>query len=68
MKITAIIDENIISETQKLTGSATITEAITKALQEWIAAYHIKNLNAQVSKKPLELADANAIREANRAQ
>ena len=66
MKVTAIIADQLIKEVKTCSQSSTITEAITIALQDWLAVYRLKQANKQLLKKPLQLKSALKIRELNR--
>jgi hypothetical protein len=66
MKVTAIIDDQLIRETKELTQSSTTTEAIAKALKEWRDTRRIKSLNAQIAKDPIVIANGETIRNQNR--
>ena len=69
MKVTANISDALIEEVKEFTKKKTITEAITAALKEWLDLYHIKELNKEIYKKPLEFSsecDAFSTRETNR--
>ena len=67
MKVTAIIADELINEVKHYSNSSTTTEAITIALKDWLDIHHIKELNAQISKKPINLNySAQKIREMNR--
>jgi hypothetical protein len=66
MKVTAIIDDQLIREAKKLTQSSTTTEAIVKALSEWLHTRRLKALNAQIAKEPVVIANGDTIRETNR--
>jgi hypothetical protein len=66
MKVTAIIDDQLIRETKELTQSSTTTEAIVKALKEWRDTRRIKALNAQIAKEPIVITDGETIRNQNR--
>jgi hypothetical protein len=66
MKVTAIIDDQLIRETKELTQSSTTTEAITIALREWLDTRRIKSLNALIAKEPVVISSGGAIRELNR--
>jgi hypothetical protein len=67
MKVTAIIDENLINDVRQYTGSSTITEAITIALKDWVDLYHIKDLNKKIMQNPIYLDNGQQIREINRS-
>jgi hypothetical protein len=66
MKVTAIIDDQLIRDAKELTQSSTTTEAITEALKEWLHTRRIKALNAQIAKEPIVIANGGTIREQNR--
>ncbi|MDR1997700.1 MAG: DUF2191 domain-containing protein [Candidatus Margulisbacteria bacterium] len=66
MKVTAIISDQLINEVKNYSHSSTTTEAITIALQDWLAIYRLKALNKQLLKKPLRLKSAQKIRKLNR--
>jgi predicted nucleic acid-binding protein len=66
MKVTAIIDDQLIRETKELKQSSTTTEAIAKALKEWRDTRRIKSLNAQIAKDPIVIASGDAVRTLNR--
>ncbi|GBR76060.1 hypothetical protein NO2_0671 [Candidatus Termititenax persephonae] len=66
MKVTAIIDDALIQEVKACSQSPTITEAITVALEDWLALQHIKRLNAKVARRSLLLGEAKPIRDLNR--
>jgi hypothetical protein len=68
MKVTAIIDDQLIADVKELTQGANVTDAIAKALREWLDMRRVRALNAEIAKEPLELADAGFIRETNRAR
>jgi hypothetical protein len=69
MKVTANISDEILDEVKRLSKKATIDEAVSAALMEWIDLYHVKELNEQILHSPLAFQDsfsASAIRESNR--
>lgn len=66
MKVTAIIEDKLIEEVKAASESSTITEAITIALRDWLDIYHIKELNKEISQKPIKIESGNRIRELNR--
>jgi len=69
MKVTAIISDNIISEVRKYSKGKNLTESLTFALKEWLAAKRIKELNNIVRETPLEFNkgfSAEKAREINR--
>jgi hypothetical protein len=69
MKVTAIISDKIISDVKKYSQGKNITESLTIALEEWLAAKKIKELNNMVRESPLEFNSgfsAGKAREINR--
>ncbi|AEF80409.1 hypothetical protein [Leadbettera azotonutricia] len=66
MKVTAIIEDTLVNDVKEFTHSSTVTEAITIALRDWIDIYNIKELNKEISKKPIIIEHGDKIREANR--
>ena len=69
MKVTAIISDDLIEEVKKHSRGRNLTESLTIALKEWLAAKKIKDLNNMIKESPLEFnhdLSANKIREINR--
>jgi len=69
MKVTAIISDKLISEVKKYAKGKNLTESLTIALKEWLAAKRIKELNSMVRESPVEFNEnftAEKIREINR--
>ncbi len=69
MKVTAIISDNLIEEVKKHAKGRNLTESLTIALKEWLAAKTIKDLNNMIKESPLEFnpdLSANKIRDINR--
>ena len=67
MKVTAIIDDNLVNNVKVFTRSSTVTEAITIALRDWLDMYNIKELNKNIAKKPIIINNGRHIRETNRS-
>ncbi|MCL2008704.1 MAG: type II toxin-antitoxin system VapB family antitoxin [Treponema sp.] len=67
MKVTAIIDDDLINNVKVYTRSSTVTEAITIALKDWLDLYNIRELNKDISKNPILINDGQIIREKNRS-
>ena len=67
MKVTAIIDDDLVNNVRACTKSSTITEAITIALKDWLDIYHIKELNQKISQNPIFIESGPKIREVNRS-
>ena len=67
MKVTAIIDDELISETIALTGAKTITTALKTALSDFIKRKKLAELNKKLINEPLEFyKTAEEIRNTNR--
>lgn len=69
MKVTAIISDNLILELRKYAKGKNLTDSLTIALKEWLAAKRIKELIEIISDKPLEFLSgfsAEKIRNINR--
>ena len=67
MKVTAIIDDDLVNNVKVFTRSSTVTEAITIALKDWLDMYNIKELNKRIAKKPIIINNGQQIREKNRS-
>ena len=69
MKVTAILPDSIVADVKTITKSKKTTEALIKALSDWISTQKLKKLNSEVSEKPLDFTDefsADLIRNINR--
>ena len=67
MKVTAIINDDLINEVMERTKAKNITESLRTALTEWLKIQRVKELNLEVAEKPLEFKyGADKIRETNR--
>jgi hypothetical protein len=67
MKVTAMIEDNLIEDAIKYSKAKNITQAVKAALQEYIAIEKTKELNALVEKENLEFTHtADQIRKLNR--
>lgn len=69
MKVTALIPEDIISETKKYSGGKDITESLMIALQDYLSRQRIKKSINKVKARPLEFKagfTAGRIRKLNR--
>ena len=67
MKITAIIDDQLVREAVKYSEAKTITEAVKIALREYIDKKKLKALHKEIKNKPLRFAySAQEIRNLNR--
>ena len=67
MKVTAIIDDDLVNNVKVYTQSSTVTEAITIALKDWLDIYNIKEMNKNISKNPIFIDNGQQIREINRS-
>ena len=56
----------LVNNVKAYTRSSTVTEAITIALKDWVDIYNIKELNKKIKKNPIEIKNAQNIREINR--
>jgi hypothetical protein len=71
MKVTALIPDDLIVEVKHYAGGKNLAESLILALKEWAALKKIKELNKQISKRPLEFVEhfsADTIRSLNRSQ
>ena len=67
MKVTAIIDKNVIKDAMKYSKASTITETLKVALNEYIRIQKLKDLNELVKKNPIDFEyTAEEIRNLNR--
>jgi hypothetical protein len=69
MKVTAILPDDLVTQVRRHSGGKNVTEALQIALQEWLAARRIKQLNRGIAKRPLQFRSgytASDVREANR--
>ena len=67
MKVTAIIDDDLVNNVKIFTQSSTVTEAITIALKDWLDIYNLKELNKNISNNPIFIDNGQKIREMNRS-
>ena len=67
MKVTAIIDDDLVRSVKAYTQSSTVTEAITIVLKDWLDVYNIKELNKKIIQNPIIIENGHKIREINRA-
>ncbi len=67
MKVTAIIDDDIIKAAMRYSKSTTVTNALKVALKEYIRMQRLKELSKGVRKQPLNFNyTAQDIRNVNR--
>ena len=66
MKVTAIIADELVNNVKAYTRSATVTEAITIALKDWVDINTIKELNKQIKQNPIHIKNGQNIRKTNR--
>jgi len=57
MKVTAIIPDEIINDVRKYTEGKNITDSLIRALNDWLYAKRIENLNDRLSKNPLQFQE-----------
>lgn len=67
MKVTAIIPDELVRETQILSNARNITEAMIIALKNYIALQKLKAMGEAINKSPLKFKhSAQEIRDINR--
>lgn len=67
MKVTAMIDDQLIHDAMKCSNAKTITEALKTALTEYVAIKNLKKLSAEIRNNPLAFKhSAKEIRSLNR--
>jgi hypothetical protein len=67
MKVTAIIPDELVRETQVLSNAKNITEAMIIALNSYISLEKLKAMGEAVNKNPLQFRySAEEIRDLNR--
>ena len=69
MKVTAIIPDEIIKDVQKFTEGKNITDSLIKALNDWLYAKRIENLNEKLTQNPVQFLEgysAEGIRNLNK--
>ncbi len=57
MKVTAIIPDEIINDVRKYTEGKNITDSLIRALNDWLYAKRIENLNDRLSNNPLQFQE-----------
>ena len=66
MKVSAIIDENVIKDALKYSKASTITETLKVALNEYIRLQKLKELSTLVKENPIHFKyTADEIRNLN---
>jgi len=65
MKVTAMIPDELINTVKEYTQNATITEAITIVLKDWIDIHNTKELNKKIAQNPVFVDNGQQIRETN---
>ncbi|WP_075351477.1 type II toxin-antitoxin system VapB family antitoxin [Algoriphagus marinus] len=66
MKVTALIEDELIKEVMELSGSKNITEALKMALNEYRTRKKMRNLSEEIAAEPLEFYyGASELRELN---
>lgn len=67
MKVTAIIPDELVRETQILSKARNITDAMIIALKNYIAFHKLKEMGEAINEKPLQFSrTAEEIRDLNR--
>jgi hypothetical protein len=68
MKVTAIIPDDLVRDTQALSGARNITEAMITALKTYISIEKMKAMGEIIREAPLQFKNtAEEIREINRS-
>jgi Arc/MetJ family transcription regulator len=69
MKVTVLIDDNILKEAMKYSKTSTITETLKLALNEYVSLRKLKELSKIVKNEPLNfILTADEIRNLNREE
>jgi hypothetical protein len=69
MKVTAMIDDDMINDAIRYSNAKNITEAVKTALKEYNAVNRLNELSYEIKKNPLQFSHtAEEIRELNRGQ
>jgi uncharacterized membrane protein (DUF106 family) len=69
MKVTALMDDDLVAEVRKFSGGKNITESLVTALTDWVKMQRLKKLLNEQEKHPFQFADgytAEKIRKLNR--
>ncbi|MCK9411800.1 MAG: DUF2191 domain-containing protein [Prolixibacteraceae bacterium] len=67
MKVTAIIPDELVKETQILSNAKNITDAMIIALKNYVSLQKLKAMGEAVNKNPLQFSyTAQEIRDLNR--
>lgn len=69
MKVTALMDDQLIDDVRVFSGGKNITESMVIALTEWLKIQKLKRLNHELESTPLRFADgftADKARKLNR--
>lgn len=69
MKVTAIIDDNIIKDAMKYSKASNVTETLKVALNEYVRLQKLKALSRMIKEEPVQFnLSAEEIRNLNREQ
>jgi hypothetical protein len=71
MKVTALMDDQLIDDVRTFSGGRNITESMVIALTDWLRIQKIKKLNAELEGNPVSFApgfSADKVRKLNRRQ
>lgn len=69
MKVTAIVPDDLIQEVTRLTKGANTTDALIKALREWVSIKELSAITQSIRKHPLKFSSddvAARLRKVNR--
>lgn len=61
MKITALMDDELIRDVRTFSGGKNITESLVIALNDWLRIQKLRRLNAEIEKAPLHFADSFSV-------
>lgn len=54
MKVTALIEDELIQEVMAVSGAKNITEALRVALRDYLSRKKLRELSAQIVSEPIE--------------
>jgi hypothetical protein len=57
MKVTAIIPDDMINDIRKYTGGKNITDSLIKALEDWLYARRLQELEEELMHQPVEFKE-----------
>jgi hypothetical protein len=69
MKVTALMDDQLIDDVRAFSGGRNITESMVIALTDWLRIQKIKELNRKLDEEPFQFVEgftAEKVRKLNR--